>query len=164
MAHPARRVAPTGSRGNTYSPQRLRLVLFLLTAVTLPVVIGCSVVIFYYLKFNVMVDRRLQGERWQVPARLYARPLVLRLGMPMTVRSFVNVLNGLKYEEKDDIPAAPGASWRRWTRTGHVDRAARRDATSRSSGIATFYCERPLTAPLRGRTRPAGGARPWQSP
>ena len=106
MAHPARRVAPTGSRGNTYSPQRLRLVLILLTAVTLPVVIGCSVLIYYYLKFNVMVDRRLQGERWQVPARLYAKPLVLRLGMPMTVRGFVNVLNGLKYEEKDDIPAA----------------------------------------------------------
>ena len=63
MAHPARRVAPTGSRGNTYSPQRLRLVLILMTAVTLPVVIGCSVVIYYYLKFNVMVDRRLQGER-----------------------------------------------------------------------------------------------------
>ncbi|HEV7500928.1 MAG TPA: transglycosylase domain-containing protein, partial [Vicinamibacteria bacterium] len=108
MAQHARRVAPTGSRGNTYSPQRLRLVLILLTAVTLPVVIGCSVVIFYYLKFNVMVDRRLQGEKWQVPARLYARPLVLRTGMPMSVRSLVNVLNGLKYEEKDDIPAAAG--------------------------------------------------------
>ena len=108
MAHPSRRVAPTGSRGNTYSPQRLRLVLILLTAVTLPVVIGCSVLIYYYLKFNVMVDKRLQGERWQVPARLYARPFGLRTGMPMNVRAFVNVLNGLKYEEKDDIPAAPG--------------------------------------------------------
>jgi penicillin-binding protein 1B len=108
VPHPARRVAPTGSRGNTYSPQRLRLVLILLTTVTLPVVIGCSVLIYYYLKFNVMVDRRLQGERWQVPARLYARPLVLRTGMPMDVRAFVNILNGLKYEEKDDIPAAPG--------------------------------------------------------
>src|SRR5262249_37765120 len=57
---------------------------------------------------NVMVDRRLQGERWQIPARIYARPLVLRLGMPMTVRSFINVLNGLKYEEKDEVPAALG--------------------------------------------------------
>jgi penicillin-binding protein 1B len=108
VAHPARRVAPTGSRGNTYSPQRLRLVLILMTAATLPVVIGCSVLIYYYLKFNVMVDRKLAGERWQVPARLYARPLVLRTGMPMTVRSLVGVLNGLKYEEKDDVPAAPG--------------------------------------------------------
>src|SRR5205814_355953 len=107
-AHPAGRVAPTGSRGNTYSLQRLRLVLILLTAATLPVVIGSSVLIYYYLKFNVMVDRRLQGERWQVPARLYARPLVLRLGMPMTVRGLANILNGLKYEEKDDIPAASG--------------------------------------------------------
>jgi len=107
VAHPGRRVAPTGSRGNTYSPQRLRLVLILLTAVTLPVVIGCSVVIYYYLKFNVMVDRRLHGERWQVPARLYARPLVLRPGLPMTVQGLVDVFNGLKYEEKEEVPAAP---------------------------------------------------------
>src|SRR5205814_10232272 len=99
-AHPAGRVAPTGSRGNPYSPQRLRLVLILLTAATLPVVIGSSVLIYYYLKFNVMVDRRLQGERWQVPARLYARPLQLRTEMPMAVGPFVNMLNGLKYAEK----------------------------------------------------------------
>ncbi len=101
-------MAPTSSRGHTYSPQRLRLVLALLTAVTLPVVIGSSVLVYYYLKFNVMVDRRLRGERWMVPARLYARPLELRLGMPLTVPSFVGVLNGLKYEEKDDVPAGPG--------------------------------------------------------
>jgi penicillin-binding protein 1B len=72
------------------------------------VVIGSSVLIYYYLKFNVMVDRRLQGERWMVPARLYARPVVLRTGMPMTGAGFVSILNGLKYEEKDDIPASPG--------------------------------------------------------
>ena len=109
MAHPARRVAPTGSRGNTYSPQRLRLVLILLTAATLPVVIGCSVLIYYYLRFSVMVERRLQGERWLVPARLYARPLVLRDGHAARASpTLVKILNGLKYEEKDDIPAAAG--------------------------------------------------------
>lgn len=101
-------MAPTGSRGHTYSPQRLRLVLLLLTAATLPVVIGASVLVYYYLKFNVMVDRRLQGERWMVPARLYARPLALRTGMPMTTPGFLSILNGLKYEEKDDIPTAAG--------------------------------------------------------
>ena len=37
--------------------------------------IGRSVLIYYYLRFSVMVERRLQGERWQVPARLYAQPL-----------------------------------------------------------------------------------------
>ena len=73
------------STRQVYSPQRLRLVLFLLTAATLPVVIGCAVLIYYYLRFSVMVERRLQGERWLVPARLYARPLVLRPGLPLGV-------------------------------------------------------------------------------
>jgi penicillin-binding protein 1B len=108
MAHLNRRVAPTGSRGNTYSPLRLKLVLFLLTAATLPVVIGSSVLIYYYLRFSVMVERRLQGERWLIPARLYARPLVLRTGMVLGASDLVKILNGLKYEEKQDIPAAAG--------------------------------------------------------
>ena len=100
--------APTGSRGNTYSPFRLKLVLFLLTAATLPVVIGSSVLIYYYLRFSVMVERRLQGERWLIPARLYARPIALRNGMVLSQTDLVKILNGLKYEEKQDIPAAGG--------------------------------------------------------
>ena len=28
--------------------------------------------------FSVMVEQRLQGERWQIPSRVYARPLTLR--------------------------------------------------------------------------------------
>ncbi len=108
MANPGRRVAPTGSRGNTYSPFRLKLVLVLLTAATLPVVIGSSVLIYYYLRFSVMVERRLQGERWLIPARLYARPIVLRTGMALGQPDLVKILNGLKYEEKSDVPAAAG--------------------------------------------------------
>ena len=76
-----RRSLPTGNRANTYSPQRLRLVLILLTLVTLPIVFGSAAFIFYYLRFSTMVDRRLQGERWRMPARLYARPVVLRPGI-----------------------------------------------------------------------------------
>ena len=67
---------------NVYSSKRLRLVLILLTVVTLPVVVGCSTLIYYYLRFSVLVERRLRGERWMVPSRLYARPLVLREGLP----------------------------------------------------------------------------------
>ncbi|HEY7409240.1 MAG TPA: PBP1A family penicillin-binding protein [Vicinamibacteria bacterium] len=106
MAYPARRVAPTGSRGHTYSPARLRLVVTLLSLVTLPVVVGTSVLIYYYLRYNVMVDRRLQGERFGVPARLYARPVLLRVGLPMGVTGLVKVLNGLKYEQQAEVPGA----------------------------------------------------------
>jgi penicillin-binding protein 1B len=102
-----RRPLPAGNRANTYSPQRLRLVLILLTLVTLPIVFGSAAFIFYYLRFSTMVDRRLQGERWRTPARLYARAVVLRPGLAMTVPELTKVLNGLKYEEKDGaVPAA----------------------------------------------------------
>jgi penicillin-binding protein 1B len=93
---------------NVYSPQRLRLVLIFLTLVTLPVVAGSSLIIYYYLRFSVMIERRLQGERWMIPARLYARPLVLRPGLPLTIASLVKILNGLKYEERSHAPQSPG--------------------------------------------------------
>jgi penicillin-binding protein 1B len=108
LAAPARRIAPTGSRGHTYSARRFRIVVTLLTLVTLPVVIGTSVLIYYYLRYSVMIDRRLHGERWLVPARLYARPLTLRTGMPFTSDGLVNVLNGLKYDQTAGSPGAPG--------------------------------------------------------
>jgi penicillin-binding protein 1B len=108
VGNPGRRVAPTGSRGHTYSPQRLRLVLALLTILTLPVVIGSSILIYYYLRYSVMVDRRLHGERWMVPARIYAQPVSLRTGLPLSPDDLVKILNGLRYEQKDKIPEAPG--------------------------------------------------------
>ena len=91
-----------------YSKERLRLVLILLTLVTLPFVVGTSALIYYYMRFSLLVNRRLQGERWMVPARVYARPLTLREGGPLSARSLVKILNGLKYEEKTDLPPAPG--------------------------------------------------------
>jgi penicillin-binding protein 1B len=71
-------------------------------------VVGASALIYYYLKFSVMVERRLQGERFQVPSRLYARPLTLREGQPLTLEGLVKTLNSLKYEQKPGSPPAPG--------------------------------------------------------
>ena len=92
----------------SYSPERLRLVLTLLTIITLPIVIGSSVLIYYYLRYSVMVERRLQGEHWLAPSRLYARPLFLRPGMPLSASDLVKTLNGLKYEQKTDTPTGQG--------------------------------------------------------
>ena len=44
---------------NVYSPQRLKVVLVLLTLVTLPVVGALSLLIYHYMRFGVMVERRL---------------------------------------------------------------------------------------------------------
>ena len=93
---------------NVYSTGRLRLVLVFLSLITLPVVAGTSFLIYYYLRYSVMIERRLHGERWMIPSRLYARPLVLRTGLPLSIAALVKDLNGLKYEERGDAPAAPG--------------------------------------------------------
>ncbi len=94
--------------GHTYSTRRLRIVLVLLTLATLPVVVGSSVLIYYYMRYSVMVERRLRGERWMVPSRVYARPLELREGLHLTVPTLLKVLNDLKYEQKPDGTPGPG--------------------------------------------------------
>jgi penicillin-binding protein 1B len=96
------------SSGHTYSTRRLKLVILLLTTITLPLVVGASVLIYQYIRYGVMVDKRLKGEKWMVPSRLYSRPLVLREGMALSQAELVKTLNGLKYEQKPDTPAAPG--------------------------------------------------------
>jgi penicillin-binding protein 1B len=92
----------------TYSSTRLRVVLLLLTLVTLPVVLGTSVFIYYYVRYSVMVERRLKGERWLVPSRIYARPSVLRPGLPMEQEALVTQLNSLRYEQRDAQATGPG--------------------------------------------------------
>src|SRR5260221_6072577 len=98
MTDPARRV---------YSPERLRLVLILLTVVTLPFVIGASILIYTYVRFGVMVDRKLQGEKWMLPSRIYARPLTLHEGRPIGPKGLLKVLNRLQYEQKDQREPTP---------------------------------------------------------
>ena len=119
---------------NVYSPQRLKVVLALLTLVTLPVVVGVSLLIYQYMQFGVMVDRRLQGERWMVPSKVYARPLVLREGLPLPLRGFLKTLNAFKYEQRGDGRPRPRPV--RGGREGGVvpsPAAARARPTSRSS-------------------------------
>ena len=96
------------SSGHTYSARRLKLVVALLTVVTLPLVVGASFLVYQYVRYTVMVEKRLRGERGQVPSRVYARPLQLREGMALTATGLTKTLNGLKYEQKGSLPVAPG--------------------------------------------------------
>ena len=141
-----RRTLPTGNRANTYSPQRLRLVLILLTLVTLPIVFGSAAFIFYYLRFSTMVDRRLQGERWRTPARLYARSVVLRPGLAMDPEGLTKILNGLKYEQKDgEVPAAG-----EFTRDGATLTCTRGPWKARPTSAVAVLFEKERIKEIRG--------------
>ena len=91
-----------------YSARRFRIVVLLLSAVFLPIVIGASLLIYQYLRFSVMVEQRLTGERGRLPSRVYARPLVLRPGLVLGPDGLVKRLNGLRYAERDGEPTEAG--------------------------------------------------------
>ncbi len=74
----------------------------------LPLVVGASLLVYQHVKYTVMVEKRLKGERGQIPSRVYSRPLLLREGMALTPAGLVKALNGLKYEQKASLPAGPG--------------------------------------------------------
>jgi len=90
-----------------YSVGRFKIVVALLTAIFLPIVVGSSLLIYQYLRFSVMVQQRLSGEKGRLPARVYARPLVLRPSMELTEDELVKALNGLRYAERQ-LPSEPG--------------------------------------------------------
>jgi penicillin-binding protein 1B len=92
MSEPARRV---------YSIRRFQIVVALLTLTFLPIVVGSSLLIYQYLRFSVIVEQKLRGERGLLPSRIYARPLVLRPGVVLEPDDLVRVLNGLRYTEQD---------------------------------------------------------------
>jgi penicillin-binding protein 1B len=94
--------------GRVYSARRLRIVVLLLTLIFLPIVIGSSLVIYEYLRFGVLVDARLRGETRRLPARVYARPLVLRPGMVLDRDGLERVLNRLRYSERPGAPVEAG--------------------------------------------------------
>jgi len=74
---------------------------------TLPVVVGVSGLIYYYLRYSALVERKLSGDRWLMPARIYSRSLELRPGEVMPQTELVRLLNGLRYGERSDgVPAA----------------------------------------------------------
>jgi penicillin-binding protein 1B len=91
-----------------YSTRRLRLVVLLLTLVFVPIVVGASLLIYQYLRFGVLVEQRLTGEKGRLPSRVYARPLVLRPGLVLDPDGLVKVLNGLRYAERDGTPTESG--------------------------------------------------------
>ncbi len=91
-----------------YSVRRFRIVALLLTLVFLPIVIGASLLIYEYMRFSIMVEQRLRGERGSTPARVYARPLVLRPGIVLDGAGLGKVLNGLRYTEQSGQASEPG--------------------------------------------------------
>jgi penicillin-binding protein 1B len=72
------------------------LVLFLATSLLMLVGVGV-----YMLKLDGTVREKFEGKRWEIPARVYARPLELYAGAPLALRDVQDELRTLHYREQD---------------------------------------------------------------
>ena len=70
----------------------------------------------YMLYLNHQVGERFGKLRWQVPTRVYARPLVLRTGVAMDAQTLKTELDAASYRDGDGKRAGTydrnGARWR----------------------------------------------------
>ncbi|MBK1703280.1 penicillin-binding protein 1B [Halochromatium glycolicum] len=60
----------------------------------------------YGVHLDKVVRSKFEGKRWALPARVYARPLELYVGRPMTQDALVGELQRLKYRETADLGRA----------------------------------------------------------
>ncbi len=64
--------------------------------------------ILYGVHLDRVVRGKFEGKRWALPARVYARPLELYLGRPLTSDQLVGELIRLNYRQVD-APQSPGS-------------------------------------------------------
>ncbi len=80
----------------------------LLLAVVLIVTAGVVLLaVPYVFKLDGQVTSWFEGRRWELPARIYARPLELYVGKTITVGALKEELTQLHYNQ-EDVPEKPG--------------------------------------------------------
>src|SRR5262249_12053188 len=67
---------------------------------SVPLILLCYALGYYYVSFAQLLDARLHGERATVFPQVFARPLELRRGQSLTARQLVDRLNDLGYAER----------------------------------------------------------------
>jgi penicillin-binding protein 1B len=69
--------------------------------------------VFYLVHLDNKVTERFEGRIWQLPSHVYARPLELYVGKPITHEQMQFELDYLNYEPVSQMPHQP-AHYRRW--------------------------------------------------
>ncbi|WP_299944665.1 penicillin-binding protein 1B [uncultured Microbulbifer sp.] len=84
--------------------------------------LGAFALAGYMVYLDVQLRERLDSRQYQLPARVFARPLVLREGMMMHPGELASEFSALNYREQK-VLSEPGS----WTREGMDYRVWRRD-------------------------------------
>jgi len=103
---------------STYSRRKRRILKFALASLALLIVAGMIFVVY----LDRIVTPQFEGRRWTLPAKVYAQPLELYVGMPMSAAQIEEELERIHYRNVDDLKR-PGTYRRRGNR---IDLATRR--------------------------------------
>jgi penicillin-binding protein 1B len=91
------------ARKRSRSPRRRRglgLWAFFFSSALLLVLAGALALGLYGVHLDKIVREKFEGQRWALPARVYARPLELYVGRPITQEALVGELERLKYRRQ----------------------------------------------------------------
>jgi len=97
--HPNTQREPHPKDPDQLSPWPRRIVIWLLAAAGL----ALGFLVPYTLYLNHEVSERFDQLRWQLPTRVYARPLELASGMPMDSATLKTELDAAGYQEADGV-------------------------------------------------------------
>jgi penicillin-binding protein 1B len=95
-----------------------------LLALAVLVVAAAAVFIGALIHYDGKVAAQFEGRRWTLPARVYAAPLELYAGLPLSPEALIIELERLKYAEAADL-TRPGLYHRRRARLDIAVRPAR---------------------------------------
>ncbi len=97
----------------------------LLTALGLIALLLLAVMLPWLYQLNQRIVAKFEGNRWELPARVYARPVDLFAGLALSPGDFESLLGSLHYVAVAGKPTQPGEYRRRgarfelWTRGFH---------------------------------------------
>ena len=84
-----------------------RALRFILGVLLLAGLAGTLALVIYAIPLDGKVREKFEGKRWALPARVYARPLELYAGLPLSAEELVAELKRLDYRQVAD-PLRPG--------------------------------------------------------
>ncbi|WP_141729314.1 penicillin-binding protein 1B [Glaciecola punicea] len=67
------------------------------------ILLSAAVVVAYLVYLDAQIKPRFEGNKWQVPAQIYARPLTMDVKQEITMQEVVDELSFLGYRKKSTI-------------------------------------------------------------
>jgi penicillin-binding protein 1B len=104
--------------------RKIRLRRLLLGGALVVLVAGISTVLLYYVYVDHLVSEQFRGRRWTLPAQVFAAPLELYVGAPLSMGDLTQELARLQYRERGTLDR-PGTYHLQHDRIDIALRAAR---------------------------------------